>query len=187
MTGSVKLNTNHVADDQKDHWVPPDQKLHARLGLKGLEFMEAHRNLECLAWPMDAFFSPDPTCDDVAERVNAIVDNLGRRLVDLRVDTLYADHGELQSEERAFTDECTHCLIKQLSPAWPLTTRDRCKRITSTLHIRLRSQDAETRKHQDGRRYAERRAQRDFTRVETLPAAKNCAYRCVQSYRQHLG
>lgn len=154
MTGSVKLNTNHVADDQKDHWVPPDQKLHARLGLKGLEFMEAHRNLECLAWPMDAFFSPDPACDDVAERVQAVVENLGRKLVDLRVDTLYADHGELQSEEREFTNECTYCLTEHLSVVWPLTTRDRRERISSTLRIRFRCQNADSRKHQDGRWYA---------------------------------
>lgn len=66
--------------------------------LAGLEFMEAHPGLHCLAWPVDHFYSHAPSPPDVAERAQAVVDNLGRVLVDLRVDTLYSGTGERNSE-----------------------------------------------------------------------------------------
>ena len=51
------------------------------LDLAGLEFMEAHPNLQCLGWPMDAFFSGKPINPDIAHRVQTVVDNLGRSLL----------------------------------------------------------------------------------------------------------
>lgn len=72
-----------------------------RLDLACLEFMEAHPNLQCLAWPMEAFFSAFPINPDIADRVAAVVDNLGRTLVDLRVDTMYNPTGERQTEDSA--------------------------------------------------------------------------------------
>ncbi|KAK4609217.1 hypothetical protein CLAFUR4_14287 [Fulvia fulva] len=67
--------------------------------LAGLRFMEAHPNIQCLAWPMDHFFSPRPVTADIKSRVEAVVDNLGRTLVELRVDTIYSGSGEVQTEE----------------------------------------------------------------------------------------
>ncbi|TKA67579.1 hypothetical protein B0A55_10181 [Friedmanniomyces simplex] len=66
-----------------------------------LEFMEAHDKLQCLAWPMESFFSERgiTASSDIASRVTAVIDNLGRTLVDLRVDTTYSMFGEPQSED----------------------------------------------------------------------------------------
>lgn len=72
----------------------------SRLGLKPLEFMEAHPNLQCLAWPMDQVFSPTPA-PSIAKRVQGVVEHLGRRLRELRVDTLYSGSGEYMSDETA--------------------------------------------------------------------------------------
>jgi hypothetical protein len=63
-----------------------------------LEFMEAHANLQSLAWPMDAFYSGNPPDSSLAKRIEAVVDNLGRTLVDLRVDTLFRSHGEPKTD-----------------------------------------------------------------------------------------
>ena len=73
-----------------------------RLDLACLEFMEAHPNLQCLAWPMEAFFSAKPTQPDIANRVQAVIDNLGRTLVDLRIDTMYSPSGERQTDNADF-------------------------------------------------------------------------------------
>ncbi|KAK3070351.1 hypothetical protein LTR53_010615 [Teratosphaeriaceae sp. CCFEE 6253] len=72
-----------------------------RLGTACLEFLEAHPSLECLAWPMQHFFSERgmPTSPEIASRVTIVIANLGRTLVDLRVDTRYAGNGEPQSED----------------------------------------------------------------------------------------
>lgn len=69
-----------------------------RLDLACLKFLEAHPNLQSLAWPMERFFSARPANPDIAHRVQTVIDNLGRTLVDLRVDTLYSPSGERQSE-----------------------------------------------------------------------------------------
>lgn len=69
-----------------------------KLDLACLEFMEAHSSLQCLAWPMENFFSEHPLRSDIANRVQHVIDNLGRTLVDLRVDTLYKGSGERQTE-----------------------------------------------------------------------------------------
>lgn len=75
--------------------------------LAGLEFIEAHPGLSCLAWPVDHFFSHRPPAADVASRVQAVTDNLGRILVDLRVDTLYSGTGEANSEALICNDTGT--------------------------------------------------------------------------------
>ena len=74
----------------------PDYRL--RLDLACVRFMEAHSNLICLAWPMESFFSERPRNADIVNRVHTVIDNLGRTLVDLRVDTLYNGLGERQSD-----------------------------------------------------------------------------------------
>jgi hypothetical protein len=69
------------------------------LGLKPLEFMEAHADkLNCLAWPMAQFFS-DEHRPDIATRARSVIEKLSRSLVDLRVDEWYFRHPETNSEE----------------------------------------------------------------------------------------
>ena len=63
-----------------------------------LNFMEAHPKLQCLAWPMDCFFSENPLTPDIARRVETVINNLGRTLVDLRVDALYRGNTDSQTE-----------------------------------------------------------------------------------------
>jgi hypothetical protein len=72
-----------------------------RLDLGCLKFMEYHTNLQCLAWPMDGFFSDQPLRSDIADRVEAVINNLGRTLLDLRVDMLYIGQGERQTDDFA--------------------------------------------------------------------------------------
>ena len=67
-----------------------------------LSFMEAHPNLECLAWPMDKFFAAPTSCKEdktIRDRAQAVVLNLGRTLVNLRVDFWYTARGEPQTDE----------------------------------------------------------------------------------------
>ena len=66
------------------------------MGLKPLEFFEAHPNLQCLAWPMDQFFSPTRRID-LSERVQRVIDRLGQTLIDLRVDAFYTGFAEPHS------------------------------------------------------------------------------------------
>ena len=77
----------------------PDERYRPRLEFACLAFMEAHSNLQCLAWPMDSFFSEKPLQPDIADRVRVVIDNLGRTLVDLRIDTIYSRGGELLTED----------------------------------------------------------------------------------------
>jgi hypothetical protein len=67
--------------------------------LEPLEFMEAHADqLNCLAWPMEHFFSHKHDLD-ISARVRDVVEKLGRSLVDLRVDGRYHRYPETHSEE----------------------------------------------------------------------------------------
>ncbi|KXT15542.1 hypothetical protein AC579_6544 [Pseudocercospora musae] len=79
-----------------------DDDLVASLDLAGLTFMEAHQDLQCLAWPMDHFFSHRGVSADISERVDSVIENLGRTLTDLRIDTVFRNYGEPATEE----DEC---------------------------------------------------------------------------------
>ena len=90
---TVELRNAMLIDDDSDK----DE----RLDLACLTFMEAHPKLQCLAWPMESFFSEKRLSPDISNRVEAVIDNLGRTLVDLRVDALYSSIGELQSESSA--------------------------------------------------------------------------------------
>lgn len=69
------------------------------IGLKPLEFMEAHADkLNCLAWPIAQFFSNKHN-PDISTRARSVIEKLGRSLVDLRVDEWYYRHPETNSEE----------------------------------------------------------------------------------------
>lgn len=80
-----------------------------KLDLAPLEFMEAHPKLQCLSWPMENFFSDRPLPTELAQRVDKVLDDLGRSLVDLRVDTFYTGFGEQQTEDprSKFSSICT--------------------------------------------------------------------------------
>lgn len=64
-----------------------------------LDFMERHPNLQCLAWPMDSFFPPRPTSPAIADRIRNVVANLGRTLLDLRVDYYLSAQGEPMTDD----------------------------------------------------------------------------------------
>lgn len=83
----------------------PHEELLKRADLVCLTFMEAHPKLQCLAWPMERFLSHQPIRSDIADRVLDVIDNLGRTLLDLRVDTRYSGVGELQTEDTICSDK----------------------------------------------------------------------------------
>lgn len=66
-----------------------------RPSLCALDFMEAQPNLQCLAWPLDRFFASTNSNPAIAARVEAVIGNLGRTLVDLRVN---AKSGQWQQQ-----------------------------------------------------------------------------------------
>lgn len=59
-----------------------------------IDFLEAHMNLRCLAWPMAHFFPSDGVSAHIADRVSRITTNFGRTLTDLRVDAMLTNAGE---------------------------------------------------------------------------------------------
>ncbi|KAF2090228.1 hypothetical protein K490DRAFT_35015 [Saccharata proteae CBS 121410] len=64
-----------------------------------LNFLETHPSLKCLAWPMDRFFHHShrsAVCPEIAARIDIVIANMGRTLIDLRVD---ADFGGLFEED----------------------------------------------------------------------------------------
>jgi hypothetical protein len=73
------------------------------VGLKPLEFFETHPNLQCLAWPMDQFFSHTRP-SDISTRVRNVIDKLGQTLVDLRVDDFYNSNVEDHSGDATAMD-----------------------------------------------------------------------------------
>ena len=100
--GLYLLDRSHVrfADPESDKAVLGANYV-TRINLVCLSFMEYHANLQCLAWPMDGFFSSEPMETDVANRVQTVINNLGRTLLDLRVDMLYIGQGETQTDDEA--------------------------------------------------------------------------------------
>lgn len=64
-----------------------------------LEFLEAHSKIQCLAWPLDRFYSHVKPSTDIQNRTRRVVAHLGNVLVDLRLDSYYSMNGE------TFTDE----------------------------------------------------------------------------------
>ena len=65
-----------------------------------LEFMEAHTKLECLAWPMDRFYTHECVDSAEAERARHVVMELGRSLTSLRVDAEYSAFRDTQTDDR---------------------------------------------------------------------------------------
>lgn len=71
--------------------LPPDIYLFTA---QFLNFMEAHPNIQCLAFPLDRFYSHKAMSKDTAARARKVVSNLGRTLIELRLDTNFADRGD---------------------------------------------------------------------------------------------
>lgn len=65
-----------------------------------LQFMEAHRKLGCLAWPMDRFYSNEQVEEAEAERARTVAMELGRSLTSLRVDGDYSYRRDTQTDQR---------------------------------------------------------------------------------------
>lgn len=105
--GLYLLDHSHIklrspSGDLEDFDLGANQR--ARLGGVCLDFMEAHPNLQCLAWPLDHFFSGKRLPTDIASRVEVIVGNLAQTLVDLRVDMVHTGLCDLQTEDDHDTD-----------------------------------------------------------------------------------
>ncbi|KAF2025638.1 hypothetical protein EK21DRAFT_116648 [Setomelanomma holmii] len=59
-----------------------------------LDFLEYHQKLQCLAWPIDKFYSHVSPSIEVRSRGLKLVAHLANMLTDLRVDAQYAGSGE---------------------------------------------------------------------------------------------
>lgn len=76
--------------------LPPDVYL---LESTFLDFLEAHPKLQCLAWPLDRFYSHVRPSQDTLNRSRALVAHLGNMLTDLRIDSYYNNDGETLTDE----------------------------------------------------------------------------------------
>ncbi|CAI6337748.1 unnamed protein product [Periconia digitata] len=82
----------HLCAFQIRNTVVPEAKLPESVYLLEdtfLEFMEAHPKIICLAWPLDKFYRSSRPSIETRARTRALVNHLGRMLVDLRLDTHY--------------------------------------------------------------------------------------------------
>ena len=66
---------------------------------------------------MDQFFSPT-THSDISTRVQSVIDQLGRTLLELRVDTLYSGSGERQSDDTTIELVNTSKLLRRIRSPW---------------------------------------------------------------------
>jgi hypothetical protein len=97
-----RLRFPHLRAFQVRNAVVHESKLPAGLYLLEttfLEFLEAHPKIQCLAWPLDRFYSHIKPNTDIQSRTRRIVAQLGNVLIDLRLDSYYSMNGE------SFTDE----------------------------------------------------------------------------------
>jgi hypothetical protein len=70
-----------------------------------LGFMEAHTKLQCLAWPMDKFYSHLKPSSDLKSRCWKLIAHLAHKLIDLRVDANYKNYGEPRTDMSQTADE----------------------------------------------------------------------------------
>ncbi|KAF2681365.1 hypothetical protein K458DRAFT_392157 [Lentithecium fluviatile CBS 122367] len=97
-----RLRFPHLRAFQVRNAVVPESKLPDGVYLLEdmfLEFLEAHSKIQCLAWPVDKFYSHIKPSTDIQNRTRRVVAHLGNVLVDLRLDSYYSMNGE------TFTDE----------------------------------------------------------------------------------
>lgn len=70
-----------------------------------LEFLEEHPKLQCLAWPLDRFFSQTKPSQETQSRAGSLIIHLGNALTDLRVDTYYHPNSEEITDESIDSDQ----------------------------------------------------------------------------------
>jgi hypothetical protein len=70
-----------------------------------LEFMEFHAKLQCLAWPLDKFYSHLKPSIDLQSRSRKLIAHLANTLTDIRIDAQYTGHGEPQTDSGQSVDE----------------------------------------------------------------------------------
>ncbi|KAH3912261.1 hypothetical protein HBH56_123860 [Parastagonospora nodorum] len=78
-----------------------------------LEFMEYHQKLQCLAWPMDKFYSHLRPSIELRARTGRLIAHLANMLIDLRVDAQYEGHGEAMTDGSHTLDEMHDCFRRR--------------------------------------------------------------------------
>jgi hypothetical protein len=78
-----------------------------------LEFMEYHRKLKCLAWPLDKFYSHAKPSDDVRDRIRKLIAHLSTMLTELRIDAQYAGHGEPTTDTSHAMEDMQECIRRR--------------------------------------------------------------------------
>jgi hypothetical protein len=78
-----------------------------------LDFLEYHQKLQCLAWPIDKFFSHMKPSTDVRNRTRKLIAHLANMLTELRVDAQYSGHGEVVTDTSHNIDEMHECIRRR--------------------------------------------------------------------------
>jgi hypothetical protein len=78
-----------------------------------LEFMEYHHKLQCLAWPLDKFYSHEKSSLDVRNRTRKLIAHLATMLTELRVDAQYAGHGEPVTDTSHTIEDMQECIRRR--------------------------------------------------------------------------
>lgn len=78
-----------------------------------LEFMEYHQKLQCLAWPMDKFYSHVRPSIETRSRTGRLISHLANMLIDLRVDALYEGHAEAMTDGSHTLSEMHDCFRRR--------------------------------------------------------------------------
>jgi hypothetical protein len=78
-----------------------------------LDFMECHQKLQCLAWPIDKFYSHVRPSVEVRNRSRKLIAHLANMLTDLRVDAQYEGHGEPITDTSHTIDEMHECIRRR--------------------------------------------------------------------------
>lgn len=64
-----------------------------------LDFLEAHPKIQCLAFPLDRFYSDEKQPQEIMTRSRKLVAHLSTVLIDLRLDSCYNNHGDPVTDE----------------------------------------------------------------------------------------
>ncbi|KAF2476347.1 uncharacterized protein BDR25DRAFT_252277 [Lindgomyces ingoldianus] len=73
-------------------------------GTPFLDFLEAHRKIQCLAWPLDRFYSHAKSSQEILIRACKLVAHFGNMLIDLRLDCYYC-RGETFTDDSVGLEE----------------------------------------------------------------------------------
>lgn len=78
-----------------------------------LDFLEFHHKIQCLAWPIDKFYSHAAPSVDVRSRALKMVAHLAVMLTDLRVDAQYAGPGEALTDRSHSGEDIRECIRRR--------------------------------------------------------------------------